>query len=97
VSDKFTKSAKGRECQIRIPNQCLGSTETVVLCHLRMTGISGFGIKAPSQLATFGCFRCHQIVDGQRNSTYTADERRLFLLEGMARTQAIWIREGLLK
>ena len=97
MSDRYTRSAKDRECQIRIPNQCMQDPETVVLCHIRMCGISGFGIKAPSQLATFGCFRCHQICDGQRNSEYTADERRMFLLEGMARTQAIWIKEGLMK
>lgn len=99
MSDKFTRSAKGRECQIRSP-YCCGNSETVVLCHLRMTGISGFGLKAPSQLAAFGCQPCHDFVDGRGTMSAFKDfdhnERRLYLLEGMARTQAIWIKEGLL-
>ena len=94
---KLRKSAKGRECQIRTP-VCSGNPETVVLCHLRMSGISGFGLKAPDALASFGCQRCHDYVDGRAfMSESSATERRLYLLEGMARTQAIWIKEGLLK
>lgn len=97
MSDKYTKSANGRECQIRSPF-CTGHTEGVVLCHLRMMNISGYGLKAPSQLAAFGCQPCHDFVDGRADkTTYTYDERRLYLLEGMARTQAIWIKEGWLK
>jgi hypothetical protein len=38
-----------------------------------------------------------QIVDGQRNSEFTFEERRLFLLEGMVRTQAILLSEGRIK
>lgn len=97
MSDRYTRSANGRECQIRSPF-CTGHTEGVVLCHLRMIGISGYGIKAPSQLATFGCQPCHDFVDGRRDvAQYPYETRRLYLLEGMARTQAIWIKEGLLK
>ena len=88
------KEARGRDCMIRIPNQCLCSNETVVACHVRMIGISGAGMKSPSIFCAWGCFRCHQIVDGQRNSEYSYAERRLFLLEGMMRTQAQLLKEG---
>lgn len=97
MADKFTRSAAGRECQIRSP-YCTGRAEGVVLCHLRMSGISGYGLKAPSQLGTFGCQPCHDFVDGRgETKIHDHDDRRLYLLEGMARTQAIWIKEGLLK
>lgn len=92
----LTKSARDRECTIRVPDHCLRTTETVVACHVRMSGISGYGIKAPDLFIAFGCFACHQIVDGQRNSEFSADERRLMLLEGMVRTQAILLSEGLI-
>lgn len=97
MQDRLTKLARGRECQIRIPQHCLGTTETVVACHIRMIGVSGFGIKAPSVFIAFGCYQCHQVVDGQVPSEYSYDERRLMLLEGMVRTQEILLREGAIR
>jgi hypothetical protein len=88
------KQARGRECQIRVPNHCLRTTETVVGCHLRMAGLTGFGLKADDLFISWGCYACHQIVDGQRNSEFSHDERRLMLLEGVIRTQAILLNEG---
>jgi hypothetical protein len=46
---------------------------------------------------SFGCFSCHQVVDGQVPSDFTYEERRLMLLEGMVRTQNILFREGILR
>lgn len=94
MSHWILAEARDRECTIRVPNQCLRSTETVVACHVRLAGISGMGMKSPPLHIAFGCFRCHQICDGQRNSEYSYDERRLMLLEGMMRTQAILLSEG---
>ncbi len=91
------KQARGRECQIRVPNYCLCDTDTVVGCHVRMSGISGYGIKSADIFVAHGCFACHQVVDGQRPSEYSYDERRLMLLEAMVRTQAILIKEGKIK
>lgn len=90
------KLARDRNCEIRVPGGC-APVDTVVLCHARIIGISGAGMKVPDLLAAFGCFRCHAIVDGQQKSDYTAEQRRLMLLEGMARTQAILIREDIIK
>ena len=48
------KEAKGRECMIRLPGVCCGNTETTVLCHFRMVGISGAGLKSPDLLRRVG-------------------------------------------
>lgn len=86
----LTKLARDRECLIRIPGVCNGDRETTVLCHIRMIGVSGGGLKAPDLLGAHGCSACHAVVDGQTKSEYGPGERRLLLLEGMARTQA-WL------
>ncbi len=78
--------AEGKECLIRVPNCCNGRTDTTVLCHLRMIGISGYGLKAPDVLAAFGCQACHDFVDGRSHPSNTHEYRRTLLLEGVART-----------
>lgn len=85
-------AARGRTCQIRAPG-CIGGTETIVLAHLRMIGISAAGLKSPDLLASWACHACHDVVDGRRGGL-DANERRLLLLDGMARTQYTLISEG---
>lgn len=80
--------ARGMPCMIRIPGVCNRNPETTVLCHLRMTGISGMGLKANDLLAAWGCSDCHRYVD-----THGIDGRTA-LLEGMARTQAHLLERG---
>lgn len=82
--------AKGRPCMIRVPEVCNGNPDTTVLCHLRMAGISGMGLKANDFLAAWGCSDCHRYVD-----THGIDGRTA-LLEGMARTQAQILSRGLI-
>lgn len=91
------KLARDQACLIRVPGVCSGRTDTTVLCHLRMVGLSGMGLKVPDVLGAFGCSDCHAVVDGQKPSDYSAAERRLMLLEGMARTQIYLIEHGYLK
>lgn len=81
--------ARGMPCQIRMPDVCNGDPATTVLCHLRMSGISGMGLKADDLLGAWGCSACHSYVD-----THGIDGRTA-LLEGMARTQAHLIAGGL--
>lgn len=92
------KLARGRDCQIRVPGECLRSPETVVLCHYRMSGLSGMGIKSPDWCAAYGCARCHDIVDGRAGSwdTYPLELRKLFLAEAVLRTLLILFGEGIL-
>lgn len=92
------KSARGRDCAIRSP-VCSFNPEETVLAHVRMIGVSGMGSKAPDLLGAFSCARCHQLVDTGRyqDVELTKDDRDLYLLKGVMRTQAMWIKEGLVK
>lgn len=83
-SAKIKNSARGQECQIRIPGICKGNNETVVLCHLNG---GGAGTKHSDLLASYGCNLCHDAVDGRTKTKYFQAELELFLLEGMVRTQ----------
>ena len=91
------KAAKGRECMIRIPDVCCGDPATTVLCHFRMAGISGMGLKSSDVLGAWGCFQCHSAVDRRAHMDLDFDFVRLCHLEGMVRTQAKLIEEGALK
>lgn len=83
--------ARGRPCMIRMPGICNHNPETTVLCHLRMVGLTGMGMKAQDLLGAWGCSDCHRYVD-----THGIDGRTA-LLEGMARTQAFMLNTGLIE
>lgn len=87
------KEARGRPCLIRT-SQCRDERDTTVGCHIRFPGITGVGLKAPDLFIAWGCHICHGICDGRIPSEYTAEERRVMLLDGMVRTQYQLIREG---
>ena len=91
--DKYTNSAKGRECQIRLRGVCSHDPETTVPAHLPG---AGWALKMPNILIAYSCDRCHDAVDGRIKTGYTKDELRLAHYEGVVRTQLIMIREGIL-
>lgn len=91
------KVAQGRDCLIRVPGYCNGNPETTVLAHARLIGISGMSLKVPDALGAHGCSDCHDVVDGRRKTEFTPEQRRLMLLEGVLRTQAVLIELGLLR
>lgn len=90
VSKKLRDSAKGQSCALRI-TRC-ASDETVVLCHLPIKGFGGMGMKAPDNLAVFGCAHCHAVLDGRAQGDFTEAD----LLRALAETQMIWIELGLM-
>ena len=90
------KQAKGRGCMVRIPGVCNHNSETVVLAHVRLTGVSGMGMKAPDILGAWACSACHDAVDRRNHTDLDRDYVRLLHLEGMARTIAQLEKEGLL-
>ncbi|WP_273960607.1 DUF1364 domain-containing protein [Enterobacter kobei] len=90
------KAARGRECQVRIPGVCNGNAETSVLAHIRIAGLCGTGIKPPDLIATIACSNCHDEID-RRTRLVDAEYAKECALEGMARTQVIWLKEGLVK
>jgi len=91
------KSARGRDCQIRIPGICNFNPETSVLAHYRLAGTCGVGMKPDDRQGAIGCSCCHDAVDGRLKTGYSNEELRLFHAEGVFRTHQIWIKEGLMK
>ena len=90
------KAARSRECQVRIPGVCNGNPETSVLAHIRLTGLCGTGTKPPDLIATIACSACHDEID-RRTYFVDAEYAKECALEGMARTQVIWLKEGVIK
>lgn len=85
--------ARGMPCMIRLPGICNRNPETTVLAHVRMSGISGMGMKAPDLLGAWACSACHTAVDSGGPELDRA-QRQLALLEGVMRTQAHLIERG---
>lgn len=84
------KLARGKECQVRITGVCNFNSETTVLAHIRMPGITGTGMKAPDLLGAWCCSACHQATES--NPSVRGD-----FLEGVARTQNKLIEMGVVK
>lgn len=97
--DKFTKAARGRDCQVRIPGVCNGNPETTVLAHYRMAGTNGMGIKPNSLQGAWACSDCHDCCDSRNSSIqgFTREQVRLMHAEGVFRTIDTLISEGVLK
>jgi hypothetical protein len=90
------KEAKGRGCMVRIFGICNHNSETVVLAHIRIAGVSGMGMKSPDLIGAWACSACHDELDGRtRKSGLTRDELRLAHYDGMARTIMQLHKEGL--
>ena len=90
------KEARGRGCMVRIPDVCSHNSETVVLAHYRLAGVSGIGMKSPDILGAWACSSCHDAIDRRAHTDLDRDYVRLLHLEGMVRTIAQLNREGLL-
>ena len=93
---KITNSAKGKECDIRIPFACRGDTETTVHCHLPDgTGTGHMAGKSKDIHGVRGCANCHDILDGRRKSKYfDRDQILLMAYQGQQRTLRALVREG---
>ena len=90
---KLRELARGRDCQVRLPG-CDGGgpSETTILAHIRMAGISGLGFKAPDALGAHCCAICHSYAD-----THHDAETQLAFYKGVIRTIDLLIREGHIK
>ena len=94
-SNKLRASAKGQECQVRLPGVCNWNERTTVLAHVGKD--SGMGMKASDIEATFACSSCHSVMDGHTKHDFDNDFLRLAMLEGAERTRAIWVEQGLIE
>lgn len=94
--NKFTKSARGEECTLRLYPYCNGNTETTVLCHINCED-KGMGIKSPDWWAVYGCSACHDIIDGRRGGSDVAEILDRSILSALYRTHKRMIEKGLIK
>lgn len=93
--DKYTKSARGQECQVRVPGVCNYDSSTTVLAHLNGAGV---GRKKVNIHGAYSCFDCHAWLDGGYVQTgHLRSTRDLYHLEGVIRTQELMIEMGILK
>jgi hypothetical protein len=81
---------------VRLEGICNHNSETVVLAHIRLSGVSGMGIKADDLLGAWACSACHDAVDRRFRTDLDRDYVRLAHLEGMVRTIAQLRKEGLI-
>lgn len=95
VLSKIRKSARGEDCQVRIPNVCNFDSSTTVLAH---KGGAGMGIKSNDMHGAYACSDCHDAIDNRYNPKhfFTDDAIELMFYEGMVRTQLILIEKGLI-
>jgi hypothetical protein len=92
---KITESAKGEECQVRIPGVCNHNPETVVFAHING---GGMGKKQPDTEGAYCCSACHDELDGRTHNNYeTKDGLALLHHEGAMRTRKILLDKGLIK
>lgn len=91
---KLTKLAMGKPCMIRLPAICNFNPETTVLCHYRLPGTCGTGIKPPDLLGAWGCSACHDEVDGRTHKLGSGAVSlvRYLFAEGVMRTQYALIK-----
>jgi hypothetical protein len=90
---KITKSARGEQCQVRIPWVCNRDPETVVFAHLNG---GGMGMKHLDCEGAYCCSACHDVVDGRVDSRFTRLEIENDFHWGCVRTRAILVEKGLL-
>lgn len=91
---KIRRSAKGEDCQVRIPGHCNFNPETTVYAH---KGGAGMGMKSHDIHGAYCCSACHDVIDGRVKATFTKSQKELMFYDGMVRTQLILINKGLLK
>lgn len=84
-------AAKGKPCMIRLEGICNGNPETTVLCHFRLVGVSGMGMKSPDLIGAWGCSACHQVVDKDKS-----DHVQLAFCRGVFRTQVWLLNDGMI-
>lgn len=79
-----------------MPDICNHNSETTVLAHIRLSGVSGMGMKADDLLGAWACSACHDAIDRRFRTDLDRDYVRLAHLEGMVRTIAQLRKEGLI-
>lgn len=95
MTDAITRSARGEDCQVRMPNICNHNPETTVWAHCNGSAAGkGIGMKSPSLLGAYACSSCHDEYD-RRTSKLDIITARLYFAEGHYRSLRMLIEKGL--
>jgi len=63
---KITESARGEECQVRLPGVCSFNPQQTVWAHANgLAAGKGKGLKSPDALGAYAFYACHMVIDGQ--------------------------------
>lgn len=96
-ASQIRASARGHECQLRLPGVCNHNSETVVAAHIRISGTCGTGLKPSDLLTVRACDACHSVIDGRAKAPHiTPEELILYIHEAHCRTLVEYEREGLI-
>ena len=93
---KITKSARGEDCSMRLPDVCNWNNETTVLAHFN-TIVKGIGIKSKDFHAGYLCSDCHDAIDGRAKHPFTEAEILQAQFDSMVETQLKLVDKGLIK
>ena len=94
---KITKSARGKECQLRLPMVCTFNDEQTVAAHIRIAGTCGIASKPSDLLTIRACDACHAVVDGRARADHiTPADLTLYVHEAHCRTLVEYEKEGLI-
>ncbi len=62
---KITESARGEDCQVRLPGVCSFDPTQTVWAHANGAAAGkGMGHKSPDALGAYACYSCHMVIDG---------------------------------
>jgi len=62
---KITESARGEDCQVRLPGVCSFNPQQTVWAHANGHAAGkGMHLKSPDALGTYACYPCHMVIDG---------------------------------
>ena len=91
---KIRKSAKGQDCQVRIPGICNFMPETTILAHINGGGMA---LKQNDLESSYCCSSCHDVLDRRTQcSEFQRVQLELWHHEGCARTRKILLDKGLI-
>ena len=86
------KLARGKDCKVNIFGVCNHNPETTVLAHLNGAGMA---IKHHDLFACWACSDCHAWLDGGYVKTHFREQRDLYHLQAVLRTQKAMLGIGL--
>ena len=94
--NKFTKSARGEDCTLRLYPFCNSNPETTVLAHINCDD-KGMGFKSPDWWSCYACSDCHDVIDGRRPMGVHEIVIDRCVMDAIYRTHKRMIEKGLIK